>query len=241
MSEAVVFKGVEFSFPEALALKDLNFSLNLGEYIGIIGPNGSGKSTLLKLMMGMITPQKGKVSLFGKAPEEASSQIGYVPQKQKVDPLFPLSVLDLVLTGTLSNKNWFGFYRKQDREKAFEVLELLGLKDKTYAPFSTLSGGQAQRALIARALASDPKILLLDEPTANVDQEAQLQILSLLKQLQKDRLIVMVTHHLEVAVREMETILCMQDGGLSILKPEDVCRHFSIGLYHDPSDFKEKG
>lgn len=234
MEPIVSLEDVTFAYQDANVLQNVTFSIDSGEFIGIIGPNGGGKTTLLKLIMGFLRPLSGKVLLFGSPPGKSIfQQIAYVPQNLRFDREFPISVLELVLMGRLSHLPWYGIYGKDQQKAALDALEKVGLLDLRNEAFGTLSGGQIQRALIARAIASKPKLLLLDEPTANVDSQAEAGIYAILKGLQGSMTILMVTHDLRAAVEHVQRVLCVQKSVFS-LKPEEVCQHFAIGLYHPP-------
>ena len=163
-SGAVIeFEGVSFAYPGGPeVISNATFSVHDGESVCTIGPNGGGKSTLLKLMLGLVKPQAGRLKVLGTTPSRARTQIGYMPQHLNFDPRFPVTTLDLVLMGRLGIAP-LGPFRKPDRDAAMAALERVRMADCAKQPFSSLSGGQRQRVLIARALASDPKILLLDE------------------------------------------------------------------------------
>ena len=181
MNETVQFDNVCFSYEDTPILKDVTFSIHKDEFVGIIGPNGGGKTTLLKLILGFIKPKSGKISLFGQSPQQVRQQIGYVPQAMRFDRQFPISVFELVLSGRLSRLPWYGIYSQEDYQITSDMIEKVGLQDFQQAAFGTLSGGQAQRALIARALVSEPKLLLLDEPTASVDAQAEADIYDIIE------------------------------------------------------------
>lgn len=233
MPADVFLDKVCFSYQDVLVLKDVSFAVNSGEFIGIIGPNGGGKTTLLKLLMGFLKPSKGILEIFGSSPAAARKQIAYVPQSLRFDRDFPLSVLELVLEGRLAHLPWYGKFSKEDKQAALEALERVGMEDFQNKSFGMLSGGQAQRVLIARALASQPHLLLLDEPTASVDPQAESDIYSILKGLQGKITIIMVTHNLRAAIELVERVICVQQHAV-ILNPKEVCEHFALGLYHDP-------
>lgn len=233
MKPIIEVEQVSFAYQEALILQNISFQVFAGEFVGIIGPNGGGKTTLLKLLMGFLEPLSGDIRILGTTPPKAQTQLAYVPQVLRYDKQFPISVLELVLTGCLSRLLWHGNYSAEDKQAALASLELVGLSDYKNAPFGTLSGGQAQRALIARALVSNPKILFLDEPTASVDPQAEADIYALLKGLQASMTILMVTHDLNAAIGQVSRVFCVQRQ-LMALKPQEVCEHFALGLYHTP-------
>lgn len=233
MSSIVQLQDVSFSYADTTVLKDVSFQVNSGELIGIIGPNGGGKTTLLKLILGIFNPDQGSIQVLGSSPTNSISQVAYVPQGLRYDRQFPISVMELVLSGRLSRLPWYGLYSAADKQAAKEALDLVGMLPFRNRAFGSLSGGQAQRALIARALVSEPRLLLLDEPTANVDAQAEALIYSILKELQKKMTILMVTHDLKAAIDIVGRVLCVQGGVLSLL-PQEVCEHFALGLYHAP-------
>jgi zinc transport system ATP-binding protein len=239
MRKAVELQNVSFAYSHAQVLKDVSFSIGEGEFVGLIGPNGGGKTTLLKLIMGFLKSNSGTVEIFGRRAAEELFQIAYVPQGLQFDRQFPISVIELVLSGRLSRLPWFGIYSAQDREAANKALEKVGLLEFSDRPFGLLSGGQAQRALIARALVSEPKLLLLDEPTASVDSQAEALIYSILSKLKGSMTIIMVTHDLRAIIDIVGRVLCVQGGILSLL-PGEICEHFALGLYHTPLKMESK-
>lgn len=233
MKPIVQLDHVNFTYAETPVLTDVNLSIYPCEFIGIIGPNGGGKTTLLKLLMGFLKPTSGQLEIFGTSPQMSRYEIAYVPQTQRFDRDFPISVMELVLSGRLSRLPWYGRFSKEDKMAAQQALEQVHLTQFQNHPFGTLSGGQAQRALIARALASQPKLLLLDEPTANVDAQAEADIYEILHNLRDQMTILMVTHDLRIAVEHVQRVILVQNN-VMLLKPEEVCQHFAMGLYHAP-------
>jgi zinc transport system ATP-binding protein len=183
--------------------------------------------------MGILKPISGNITLFGKTPRESKKEIAYVPQVFRVDRQFPITVLELVLGGSFSKKSWWQSFNKKDREEALQALEKVGLLSYANASFGSLSGGQAQRALIARALLSSPKLLILDEPTANVDKQAEKEICALLHDLKNKCTIIMVTHDLKTVLTSIDYVLYIQKEITKIYKPQ-LCEHFTLGLYHSP-------
>ena len=220
----IEFKEVSYAYDDVPVLKDVNFKIETGEYVGIIGPNGGGKTTLLKLILGFLKPTSGSLQVDDTNP-------AHVPQSRIHDRKFPISVLELVGLGLLKTRVW--------KPKAMEALDEVGLSDYAHRSFAQLSGGQLQRALIARALVSDPKLLLLDEPTANLDLEAQEDIHILLQKLKKNITILMVSHDLQTIIKEVDRILLVQ-GTVTPSLPKDICEHFAMGLYHKPLLDEEK-
>ena len=214
-----------FSYDSVNILERVTLGIGAGEFVGIMGPNGGGKTTLLKLLMGFLKPTRGKVAVQGK--------IGYVPQVNRTDRDFPITVGELVLLGALSKCGFWGAYPSEVKARAAELIRLLGLEPHEGKVFGSLSGGLAQRALLARALLGDPDLLILDEPTANIDAQSTAVIFDLLESLKGKKTILIVSHDLKTIIERVDRVLCVQCE-VSSLKPKDVCEHFALGLYHTP-------
>lgn len=230
MRAIIHFDHVSFDYGQTPVLKDLSLRVFAGEFVHVIGPNGGGKTTLLKLLMGFLEPCAGTLHINGKPPKQMQHQIAYVPQVFAFDKLFPISVLEVVLAGRLSRLPWHGRYSRSDHQKAMQALRQVGMQDFHHYAIGELSGGQVQRVLIARALVSDPQILLLDEPTSCIDHGAQLAIDKILKNLKGKLTIIMVTHDLDHMGKNADRIFCIH-GKLSELQASEVCQHFAMGLY----------
>lgn len=209
MTNTIVnFTNVSFSYDDREALSDVNFTIHRGESVCVVGPNGGGKSTLLKLMLGLIKPTTGTITILGNPPEKARRKIGYMPQYMNCDYAFPVSVMDVVLMGRMGHR-FMGFYSKEDKMIAFDKLQEMKVADLYKRPFSDLSGGQRQRVLIARALACEPELLLLDEPTANVDPAIESQFYEILKELTSKITILTVSHDLGFVYEMLDRVLCV--------------------------------
>lgn len=234
MATAVLIKDLSYGYSEDdLVLENACWELKEGNFAALVGPNGGGKTTLLKVILGMCAPLKGSVEVFGLPPDKALQSIGYVPQNLAFDRQFPISTREVVQMGRLSHLPWYGHYLERDKEAVDFALEKVALSDSANKLFGDLSGGQRQRALIARALVSEPRLLLLDEPTANVDAQAEADIHALLADLLKTMTIIMVTHDLQTAMNNVGHVVLVQRT-LRLLSREEVCQHFAIGLYHPP-------
>lgn len=196
-------------------LTHITFSIEEGEFWGIIGPNGGGKTTLLKTILGVIQPQSGKVTVFGLPPRKAVKKgwIGYLPQRMN-SGRFPVTALEVTMLGECDRGNFFKPSNKLERERAIKSIELVGMREKAHQPFSQLSGGEQQRVLIAMALASNPRILLLDEPNTGVDVVAQEGFYQVLKRLKKELsiTILMVSHDVGVIANFVDKIACLNVG-----------------------------
>ncbi len=209
MNTAIIsFQSVDFSYNSEPVLTNVNLEIHPGEFVSVIGPNGGGKTSLLLLALGMLRPNRGTVQVLGRAPERERSRLGYVPQFTRFDPLFPVTVYDVVQMGRLG-RFWTGPYRKEDREATLIALEQVGLGELRRRSFAELSGGQRQRVLIARALATEPEILLLDEPTANVDRLATDKLYELLVDLNQRLTVVLVSHDLGIVSRFVSLVVCV--------------------------------
>lgn len=203
----ILFEDVWFSYNCSPAVRGASFTVPQREFLAIIGPNGGGKTTLLKLALGLYRPQRGRVRVFGVEPRRASRLLGYVPQNSNFSLDFPVTALDVVLMGRLRGLK--GFYEKQDKIKAQEALEEIGMGGYELVRMGELSQGQRQRVLIARALAAEPKILLLDEPTASVDVEAQGILYDKLRELNRMITIVVVSHDVSVISSYATAVACV--------------------------------
>jgi len=193
MDAVIYLKDVFFSYDNQVALENVNLYIREGTFFSIVGPNGGGKTTLVKLMLGILKPDSGEIRILGAAPQASRRHIGYVAQHTHFDPLFPINVMDVVLMGRLAGR-WGGPFSRADRRQALGTLDEMGLEELAGASFVDLSGGQRQRVLIARALVTRPKMLLLDEPTANIDAVVEDRFYSILKELNKRLTILIVTH-----------------------------------------------
>lgn len=232
-SKALSIRNLNFNYDGVKALDNVNLEIDSQEFVGIFGPNGGGKTTLLKLILGFLYPQSGEILLFGLPPEKSRHLVGYVPQALRSDRDFPISVLEVVMMGALETLNWLGRYPSGVKQRALQALEKVGLASKEKAAFGTLSGGEAQRALIARAIVNQPRMLILDEPTANIDPQGEEEIHKLLLGLSKTITILMVTHDLQTIIDKVGKLLCVQRK-VTCLKAKEVCEHFALGLYHTP-------
>jgi len=191
-------------------LEAVNFRMDAGDYVGLIGPNGGGKTTLIKVILGLIKPERGSVRVMGVSPEKGRQFIGYVPQILQTDKDFPIKVWDVVSMGRLKPSLLRNLFLKDEDklivERSLRQMDILDLAKK---PINELSGGQRQRVTIARALAAEPKILLLDEPTASVDSRSSSQMYDLLAELNQTISILLISHDLTAISTYVKTIGCI--------------------------------
>ncbi len=195
-------------------LTNITMSLDEGRFLGIVGPNGGGKTTFLRVVLGLVKPASGEIRIFGKLPEEilkTGSIFGYLPQTFKVSPDFPVRVIDVVMMGRYGRVGMLRWLKEEDRRKAMEYLSVMGIEKLKDVQFGELSGGQQQRASIARALAGEPRILLLDEPSTGIDVIGQGDFYHLMKGLQKrfNLTILMVSHDIGTIPAYIDEIACL--------------------------------
>ncbi|ANV91431.1 metal ABC transporter ATP-binding protein [Picosynechococcus sp. PCC 8807] len=209
METVISLERVWAGYPKTPVLEDINLQVQALDFIGLIGPNGGGKTTLLKVLLGLVQPQRGTVKILERPVTQGRRYIGYVPQILELDRDFPIQVRDVVNMGRLGKRKLFHRYNRKDREIVQRSLVQVGMADKGDRPIGELSGGERQRVYIARALASEPKILLLDEPTANVDSQVQNSIYELLKELNQSMTIMMISHDLGAISTYVKTVGCL--------------------------------
>lgn len=206
---ALELRDLSYSYDGTPAVENANLTVRCGEFVTVVGPNGGGKTTLLRLVLGLLRPDSGRVRVFGCSPEESKPRMGYVPQHSETDRSFPASVLDVVLMGRLGKTRLFGTYTRADADVAMAALADVEVAELSRRPFSRLSGGQRQRTLIARALASQPDILLLDEPTANLDIAMEQELYEILLRLKKRLTLLLVSHDLAFVSGFTDTVACV--------------------------------
>lgn len=226
-------------------LEDISFQAHIGEMMALIGPNGAGKTTLLRLLRGLLSPRVGEILFEGRrldqySPQELAQRIGYVRQEQPLG--FPLTVFEYVVQGRFPYSNGFGFERAEDIALAEEMLRLTGTLELAHHRVTTLSGGERQRVVLARALVGQPRLLLLDEPTANLDIRYQVEMLSLLKTLTEEQhlLTIFVAHELNLAAEFADRVLLLAEGRLlaegtpaKVLTEENLARAFAANFSVD--------
>ena len=207
---AVSLEQVSFAYDGGpTVLEEVQVDIGAGEFLGLVGPNGGGKSTLLKIILGLLQPTRGKVSVYGQAPLEGQELLGYVPQYPTFTRDFPISVENAVLLGRLGRTRRLGGYLPGDRKQARQAMEETGIGNLRERRLNTLSGGQLQRVLIARALVGDPRMLILDEPTANIDLRAEEDIFDLFRELNRRMTLVVVSHDVGFISHYVTRVACL--------------------------------
>lgn len=209
MSDIIEIRDVSFAYGSIPVLQGVSLYVQAGEFLGIVGPNAGGKSTLLKLILGLLEPQAGTIRVLGKKPQHARKAIGYVPQYPGFARDFPVNVEQVVLMGRLGKGRMFGVYNAADRQAAHRALTEVEADNLAQRPIGALSGGQLQRVLLARALVSEPDILILDEPTANIDMRMENDIFDQLKLLNERMTILVVSHDIAFISHYVHRVACL--------------------------------
>ena len=221
-------EGINFRYGNEKILDEITFKIRRGDFLALLGPNGSGKSTLIRIMLGLVRPETGMVRIMGQdlADFTAWDRIGYVPQRiTDLDPLFPASVREVVAMGLLPHKRWPRFLARGDEKVIDEALDLMEMRPYKNRRIWALSGGQQQRVFIARALASQPEILVLDEPTAGVDGVTQEKFYDMLERInrEKDVTMVLVTHDISVVTKHVNKVACLNQKLIFHGSHDDFC------------------
>ena len=232
---AVELKGVSFGYLAGrVVLEDVNLAVEHGEFVAIAGPNGGGKTTLLRLALGLEQPNAGTVRLLGDPSDRCRrrAEIGYVAQRTQLGGEAPATVREVVAAGRLAGSGLLGPLRGADRELVDEAVGRVGLADRSRSPLRTLSGGMQQRAFIAKALAAEPSLLLLDEPTTGVDAESQESLAALLDELHRELgvTILYVSHEFGAVERFVQRLVLVRGGIVFDGSPDEL-----PGVWHDPS------
>ncbi len=222
-SAYLALEGVNAGYDGRPALTDVTMSVPHGAQVAIVGPNGAGKSTLFKALVGLLPVKSGRILLHGRPPGGQTDPIAYVPQREEIDWGFPVTVHDVVMMGRYGRLGWLRRPREADREVVARCLEELGIADLERRAIGELSGGQQQRVFLARALAQEPHVLLLDEPFTGVDVSAREALLTLLARLRERSITVLVsTHDMETAARRFELVALLNKRLIAYGAPPDV-------------------
>ena len=235
LTAAVELEGVSFGYRTGVrVLEDVSLEVRAGEFVAIAGPNGGGKTTLLRLVLGLERPAAGTVRIFGQPTGKGAggAHIGYLPQRSRLVGEAPVTVREIVSTGRLARAGIWGPLRRADREAVTRAIETVGLAERADAPLRTLSGGMQQRALIAKALASEPTLLVLDEPTTGVDAESQESLGILLEELRSELgvTILYVSHEFGAVEHVVDRIVLVRGAIVYDGPPSGL-----PGVWHDPS------
>lgn len=234
MTPAVELNNVSVRYGNVTALDNINVEVKEGEFLGIIGPNGGGKTTLLKILTGLLKPSEGTIKIYGKDIERQRGFLGYVPQFTSFDNSFPITVYNVIKMGLINKRS------KNDSQIIKETLEMLNISDLKDKSIGELSGGQKQRVLIARAIVSEPKIILLDEPTASTDARSGKSVYELLDELNKSATIILVSHDIGAISSHVKKIACLNKK-LIYHDTKEISREMLEETYQCPVDLIAHG
>jgi len=238
MSNAMIeFREVSLGYGHKDVLGSLNFTIHAGDFLGIVGPNGSGKSTLIKALLGILKPRQGRIIFHASHNGFANGKprFGYVPQRGQLDEIYPLTVAEIVIMGRYAQIGMLRKPQRRDYEKIHECLQHLGIEGLAGAQYADLSGGQKQRTLIARALASDPEVLVLDEPTDGLDLSSQQSILAMIAHFHQahNMTVIMVSHHLNEVAALVKKLALVQSGCMQLGATEEILTETNLAeLYN---------
>ncbi len=237
MSESILEADhVSYAYDDEPAVDDVSFAMTPGQFCALAGPNGSGKSTLLRLLLGLLRPDAGRVRCFGADPSDVSDRgrIGYVPQRHALQPELPATVAEIVAAGRLARQGWWRPRRPADRAAVTHAIASVALTELADRPVRELSGGQQQRVLIAKALASEPELLVLDEPTAGVDAESQDLFRDSLLHLIREHsaAVLLVSHELGAVADHLDRVIVMKRSIVFDGTPKELVRQgVSLGVH----------
>ena len=208
MKNLIEIKNISVSYGKQVVLEKASMTIHENDFIGVIGPNGGGKTTLLKAILGLIETNSGQI-IFSSLMRNGGSDIGYLPQVNKFDHRFPITVLEVILSGLAGQNTWLKPYSSKSKAKAKYITEELGIENIAKKPVGELSGGQMQRVFLGRAIISDPKLLILDEPDTYVDNQFESELYQKLKELNKNMAIMLVSHDVGTICTHVKSIACV--------------------------------
>ena len=209
MQPLIRLEHISAAYDRKTVLEDINLTVGERDFVGIIGPNGGGKTTLVKLMLGLLKPTGGAIRFYQEGKEVPEISMGYLPQYTTIDKKFPISVYDVVLSGLNKQKPLFRPFTKAHHEKTRTIIARMGLEGLEQRPIGQLSGGQLQRALLGRALVSNPQVLILDEPNTYIDKRFEKRLYELLEEINREHTIILVSHDIGTVLRNAKTVACV--------------------------------
>lgn len=239
MSKILELSSIDAGYNGKKVLRGVNLEVSENDFIGVIGPNGGGKTTLMKLIIGLLKPQKGKIHYYKNDKTCKRLSIGYLPQSNPTDKIFPITVHELVVSGLMREKGLFGNYRKKDKDLATETMEMMGISNLIKKNAGEISGGQLQRALLARAIISNPQLLILDEPSTYVDNVFEHDLYRILQKLNERMAIIMVSHDIGTISSYIKTIACV-NGALHYHQSNEISEKM-LATYGCPIDLITHG
>lgn len=211
MNKLINIDNIVAGYDNKIVLHDVSLDIWENDFLGIIGPNGGGKTTLLKIILGLLKPKSGSVRYFDGEKEVSSLKIGYLPQMNKIDKKFPISVREVVLSGLMAEKPSFRDFTAEQKQRAEVVIAQMGLQELAKRAIGDLSGGQLQRVLLGRSMVSRPKVLILDEPNSYVDKRFESHFYNLLEEISKESSIILVSHDIGTVLSMVKNIACVNE------------------------------
>ena len=210
MNNSIIkIENLSAGYDRKTVLHDINLEISEKDFLGIIGPNGGGKTTLMKVILGLLKPSEGKITFYDNGMPVEQLEIGYLPQYNSIDKKFPISVYEVILSGLNRQKSLFSRFTKEHHERVKETISMMGLEGMENKPIGQLSGGQMQRALLGRAIVSNPKAIILDEPNTYIDKRFEARLYSLLEEINKQRAVILVSHDIGSVLQTVKSIACV--------------------------------
>ena len=210
MNNSIIkIENLSAGYDQKTVLHDINLEISEKDFLGIIGPNGGGKTTLMKVILGLLKPSEGKITFYDNGMPVEQLEIGYLPQYNSIDKKFPISIYEVILSGLNRQKSLFSRFTKEHHERVKETISMMGLEGMENKPIGQLSGGQMQRALLGRAIVSNPKAIILDEPNTYIDKRFEARLYSLLEEINKQRAVILVSHDIGSVLQTVKSIACV--------------------------------
>lgn len=210
MNNSIIkIENLSAGYDQKTVLHDINLEISEKDFLGIIGPNGGGKTTLMKVILGFLKPSEGKITFYDNGMPVEQLEIGYLPQYNSIDKKFPISIYEVILSGLNRQKSLFSRFTKEHHERVKETISMMGLEGMENKPIGQLSGGQMQRALLGRAIVSNPKAIILDEPNTYIDKRFEARLYSLLEEINKQRAVILVSHDIGSVLQTVKSIACV--------------------------------
>lgn len=210
-SVIIQLEDIYAAYEKKVVLKNVNLKVYDKDFLGVIGPNGGGKTTLIKIILGVLKPQKGIIRFFRNGKKVPGITMGYLPQYNSIDKKFPISVHEVILSGLSGQKPLLRNFNRGEREQVQNILIKMGLEGLENRPIGQLSGGQLQRALLGRAIVSNPDVVILDEPNTYIDKRFEAKLYELLEEINKERAIILVSHDIGTVLQNVKTIACVNE------------------------------
>lgn len=220
----ITAKNLSVRYNDHTIWQDANFTIEKGKFIGILGPNGAGKTTLFRLLLGLAQPTAGELTVLGKNPHRGNPRIGYVPQRHHVDNDMSIEALEIVRIGLTGNKWGMSLTPAKERKKAFEALQAVGAEELAHRPLGKLSGGELQRVFLAEALVSEPDLLLLDEPLANLDIRRETNLVQLASEVAKSKgvTVLLIAHNINPLLPVLDSVIYIAEGKIATGAPNEI-------------------